>query len=76
MQFALVESKPVQAGPNAPCHAQCIYCSQPVMLRDSIYIHSVLIGKCHCYSRLKDAECQKLRDRGQEELDKVLNVNR
>ncbi len=78
MQFAVTVSPSgtqiIQVGKDAPRYAQCVYCGMPVMLSNSMYIHSVLIGKYHCYSRLKDTECQKLRDSGQAELDEVLGV--
>ena len=68
MQFALVESKSIQAGPDAPRYAQCIYCGMPVVLTNCdgyAYHHTSILAV---------TECQKLRDKEQAELDKVLNV--
>ena len=81
MQFALTitptESKPVQAGPDAPRYAQCIYCGMPVELAEQRYVGFNIDSTNHYYEHTSDlsaTECQKLRDREQEELDRVLNV--
>ncbi len=68
MQFALVESKPVQVDPDALRYAQCVYCGMVVEL-----IHD----DAWCYyhtSDLSATKCQKLRDREQAELERVLNL--
>lgn len=77
MQFALTvtptESKPVQAGPDAPRYAQCVYCGMPVELNTQDDKYMTGYSYEHT-SDLSATECQKLRDREQEELDRVLNV--
>jgi len=83
MQFALAitptESKPVQAGPDAPRYAQCIYCGMPVELIEQMYVGFDISSTDYYYGHTSDlsaTECQRLRDIEQAELDKVLNVNR
>ena len=86
MQFALTvsqtESKPVQAGPDAPRYAQCVYCGMPVVLSiqsidNPSFLWDDIDKSAYSYqhiSNLSATECQKLRDEAQTELDKVLNV--
>jgi len=80
MQFALVESKPIQAGPDAPHYAQCVYCGMPVELNIREHDHPFWRDSVEYFyehtSDLSATECQKLRDKEQAELDKVLNVSR
>jgi len=77
MQFAITvsptESKPVQAGPDAPRYAQCVYCGMPVELHPHANTGAFFYQHT---SDLSATECQKLRDKEQAELDKVLNVSR
>ncbi len=63
-------TKIVQVGKDAPRYAQCVYCGMPVVLTncDGYAYHHTNI--------LAISECQKLRDRDQEELERVLNVKR
>ncbi len=79
MQFAVTptESKPVQAGPDAPRYAQCVYCGMPVELVTQHYLGLYMSGTDYYYQHTSDlsaTECQKLHDREQKELERVLNV--
>ena len=59
----------VQAGPDAPRYAQCVWCSGTVELH-------TLLQACWYEHTSNDAadECRKLREVAREELDRVLNV--
>jgi hypothetical protein len=77
MQFAVVDSKPVQAGKDAPHIAKCLYCGKMVSLTIYMPDNPSAYRSAYAYIHASDEvanECQKLRDKEQAELDKVLNV--
>ncbi len=65
----------VQAGPDSPRYAQCVWCGGAVELATISYRTTYDYG--YFYQHTSDdaaIDCQKLRDSEQAELDKVLNV--
>jgi hypothetical protein len=69
----------VQAGPDAPRYAQCVWCGMPVELNTYRYLDFGETDTTYHYEHTSDLsanECQRLRDAAQAELDKVLNLNR
>ena len=81
MQFAVTVSpngtQIIQAGKGAPRYAQCVWCGMPIELVEQRYVGFNINSTGYYYEHTSDlstAECQKLRDSGQAELDEVLNV--
>jgi len=85
MQFALArtptESKTVQAGPDAPRYAQCIYCRMPVGLKclphGYEYEHTSVLSADECphLQQMSNEADEVFNNWRQAKLDKVLNVN-
>lgn len=80
MQFALLNGKIIQASPDAPKEAKCVYCGERVVLatdssapadwrqcRDKalVYIHLDTEAK---------VLCQMSRDNAQKDLDRILRI--